>query len=183
MQQRQVAPPPRTSMTYSTQFGAIAAKPVPKPFSPSDIAELLRQVNGSSNRVQVLVQSPQLVVLFVPPAQEIDAMQVAPGETALPHASAAKLLRRLQTEGSANAASFGAPPTDLASHPIVRDLTAREIDVLRLIAKGFQAPQVASVLSLSAHTVRGYVRDVYRKLGISSRAEATMEAMQRGLVR
>jgi DNA-binding CsgD family transcriptional regulator len=62
-------------------------------------------------------------------------------------------------------------------------LTARELDVLRLIAKGYQAPEVAGMLGLSAHTVRGYVREVYRKLGISSRAEATLEALQRGLVR
>lgn len=80
----------------------------------------------------------------------------------------------LQTAPSANAPSFGPAP---------RALTARELDVLRLIAKGYQAPEVAAVLGLSAHTVRGYVRDVYRKLGISSRAEATLEALQRGLVR
>ena len=62
-------------------------------------------------------------------------------------------------------------------------LTGREVDVLRLIAKGYKAPEAAGLLGLSRHTVTGYVREIYRKLGISSRAEAAMEAARRGLVR
>ncbi len=61
-------------------------------------------------------------------------------------------------------------------------LTDREVDVLRLIAKGYKAPEAASLLGLSHHTVSGYVRDIYRKLGITSRAEAALEATRRGLV-
>jgi DNA-binding NarL/FixJ family response regulator len=61
-------------------------------------------------------------------------------------------------------------------------LTDREVDVLRLIAKGYKSPEVASLLGLSPHTVNGYVRDIYRKLGITSRAEAALEATRRGLV-
>ena len=61
-------------------------------------------------------------------------------------------------------------------------LTDREVDVLRLIAKGYKSPEAASLLGLSHHTVSGYVRDIYRKLGISSRAEAALEASRRGLV-
>ena len=63
-----------------------------------------------------------------------------------------------------------------------KQLTEREIDVLRLIAKGYKAPEVAPLLGITAHTVSSYVRDIYRKLGISSRAEAAMEAAKRGLV-
>lgn len=61
-------------------------------------------------------------------------------------------------------------------------LTDREADVLRLIAKGYRAPEVAPLLGLTSSTVSSYVRDIYRKLGISSRAEATLEAARRGLV-
>jgi DNA-binding NarL/FixJ family response regulator len=61
-------------------------------------------------------------------------------------------------------------------------LTDREVDVLRLIAKGYKSPEAASLLGLSHHTVSGYVRDIYRKLGITSRAEAALEASRRGLV-
>lgn len=61
-------------------------------------------------------------------------------------------------------------------------LTQREIDVLRLIAKGYRSGEVGSLLGLTASTVASYVREIYRKLGISSRAEAAMEAARRGLV-
>ncbi len=61
-------------------------------------------------------------------------------------------------------------------------LTERESDTLKLIAKGFNVPKIAELLGISKHTVAGYVRDVYRKLSVSSRAEATMAAAQRGLV-
>lgn len=63
-----------------------------------------------------------------------------------------------------------------------RQLTQREVDVLRLIGKGYKVPEAAGLLGISAHTVTSYVRDIYRKLGISSRAEAAVEAARRGLV-
>lgn len=66
--------------------------------------------------------------------------------------------------------------------PQPMSLTDREIDVLRLIAKGYTAPEASELLGISAHTVTSYIRDIYRKLGISSRAEATLEAARRGLV-
>ena len=61
-----------------------------------------------------------------------------------------------------------------------RQLT--EVDVLRLIGKGYKVPEAATLLGISAHTVTSYVRDIYRKLDISSRAEAAVEAARRGLV-
>ena len=61
-------------------------------------------------------------------------------------------------------------------------MTARETDVLRLIAKGHTVVEVAGLLGLSRHTAAGYLKDVYRKLSVSSRAEATLVATRRGLV-
>ncbi|RYY82149.1 MAG: LuxR family transcriptional regulator, partial [Comamonadaceae bacterium] len=69
-----------------------------------------------------------------------------------------------------------------AAAPLQVKLTEREVDVLRLIAKGYRSPEVGPLLGISPTTVSGYVRDIYRKLGISSRAEAAMEAARRGLV-
>ena len=61
-------------------------------------------------------------------------------------------------------------------------LTPREVEVLTLLSKGITIAGVAEVLSLSRHTVGGYVKDLYRKLNVSTRAEATLEAARRGLV-
>lgn len=62
-------------------------------------------------------------------------------------------------------------------------LTARETEVLRLVAKGFTRGEIAEQLDLSSHTVVDYVKSLYRKLNVSSRAEAAVEATRRGLVR
>lgn len=61
-------------------------------------------------------------------------------------------------------------------------LTARESEVLQQVAKGFTVQEVADSLGLSRHTVAGYLKDIYRKLSVSSRAEATLEAARRGLI-
>ncbi len=61
-------------------------------------------------------------------------------------------------------------------------LTPRETDVLRLTAKGLTLQGVADALGISRHTVSGYLKDIYRKLSVCTRAEATLEAARRGLV-
>ena len=61
-------------------------------------------------------------------------------------------------------------------------LTPRETEVLRLTAKGLTLNEVAEALGLSRHTVAGYLKEIYRKLSVGTRAEATLEAARRGLV-
>jgi predicted ATPase/DNA-binding CsgD family transcriptional regulator len=60
-------------------------------------------------------------------------------------------------------------------------LTAREVEVLRLIAAGLTDAQVADRLVLSVRTVHSHVRSIYRKLGVSSRTAATGYAFRQGL--
>ncbi len=72
--------------------------------------------------------------------------------------------------------------TPAAPAPAETDLTPRETEVLRLTAKGMTRQEVAQALGISAHTVAGYLKEVYRKLAVSSRAEAALEAVRRGLV-
>lgn len=61
-------------------------------------------------------------------------------------------------------------------------LTARETEVLQRVAKGYTLPEIAQQFGLSRHTVSDYIKQVYRKLNVSSRAEAALEAARRGLV-
>ena len=67
---------------------------------------------------------------------------------------------------------------------IIQDspLTKRESDVLALIGAGSSAPEVASTLKISKYTVEDHLKHVYRKLGISSRAEAALAARKLKLV-
>ena len=60
-------------------------------------------------------------------------------------------------------------------------LTERESEVLLRVAKGFTLPEIGVQLSLSRHTIADYVKQIYRKLNVSSRAEAALEAQRLGL--
>jgi DNA-binding NarL/FixJ family response regulator len=70
------------------------------------------------------------------------------------------------------------PPSD----PELDQLTARERDVLRLIARGYAYKEVARRLNLSVKTVETHVSSVLRKLQLSSRHELTRWATERRLV-
>ena len=61
-------------------------------------------------------------------------------------------------------------------------LTNREKQVLVYIAKGYQVAEIAYELKLSSHTISGYIKTIYQKLHISSRAEAALLAQQYGLI-
>ena len=73
---------------------------------------------------------------------------------------------------------FEPPPSTGAEYA----LTEREREVLTLVAKGLTLNQVADMLGISRHTTAGYVKTIYRKLNISSRAEAVAEASRLGLI-
>lgn len=60
-------------------------------------------------------------------------------------------------------------------------LTDREAEVLSLIARGLRNTEAAAAMKIAESTVAGYIKIIYRKLGISSRAEAAWHANRLGL--
>jgi ATP/maltotriose-dependent transcriptional regulator MalT len=65
--------------------------------------------------------------------------------------------------------------------PTPAGLTAREVEVLRLVAEGKTNREIAKALVLSDHTVRRHLQNIFNKIGVSSRAGATAFAFQRDL--
>jgi HD-GYP domain-containing protein (c-di-GMP phosphodiesterase class II) len=63
-----------------------------------------------------------------------------------------------------------------------RGLTDREAQVLRLLARGLQTKQIARALAISVKTADHHIQNVYRKIGVSTRAAAALFAMEHGLV-
>jgi len=61
-------------------------------------------------------------------------------------------------------------------------LTEREVEVVGLLARGLQTKQIARELDISAKTVDRHIQNSYRKIGVSSRAGATLYATENGLV-
>ena len=92
--------------------------------------------------------------------------RITDGEPPLSPAVARKLVKHFQEVST---------PT---SEP---PLTPREREVLALLARGLTLVEIARLLELSRHTVGDYVKSLYRKLNISSRAEAALLARNIGL--
>lgn len=61
-------------------------------------------------------------------------------------------------------------------------LTEREMDILRFLAKGYSNKAIAQALDIGVQTVKSHVAHVLGKLGVSSRTQAVLQAMQAGLI-
>lgn len=102
------------------------------------------------------------------------------------HADVAGLLRREARDGRLDAESVEAVLTaaghrsEPRSGPSSR-LTAREVEVLRLVAQGRSNREIGSTLFIAEKTARNHVERVYAKLGVSNRTQATLAAIDRGL--
>ena len=57
-------------------------------------------------------------------------------------------------------------------------LTPREIEVLKLCAKGYSNPQIADSLTISPHTVKAHLGNIFEKLRVSSRVIAVLKAVK-----
>jgi len=66
--------------------------------------------------------------------------------------------------------------------PSAAELTARELDVLRLLAEGLPNKAIAQRLAISEHTVKFHLNAILGKLGAQSRTEAVVQAIRRGLI-
>jgi len=62
-------------------------------------------------------------------------------------------------------------------------LSARETEILQLLAKGMSFNEIGEILGISPHTVTAHIKKIYRKLAVHSRGEAVYEATQMGLLR
>jgi DNA-binding NarL/FixJ family response regulator len=75
-------------------------------------------------------------------------------------------------------------PARIVSHLIDPEpvLTGREVEVVRLVARGLSNRAIAAALFLTEATVKTHLIRLYRKLGADNRAGAVSEAVRRGLV-
>lgn len=70
-----------------------------------------------------------------------------------------------------------------APEDLIESLTAREMDILRLMVEGLTNQAIGDVLGLSAGTVKGYAQTVMHKLGTNDRTQAAVKAIRMGLVK
>jgi DNA-binding CsgD family transcriptional regulator len=110
-----------------------------------------------------------------------------PHRASLTRGDAASELRRAARDGELDGAAVDAVLA-AAGHPVrrkptaPRGLTPREIEVLVLVQRGATTRAVAEKLGITPKTAGNHIERIYAKIGVSTRAEAAMFAMQHGLV-
>jgi DNA-binding NarL/FixJ family response regulator len=111
------------------------------------------------------------------PAKMIDEIRsLASGGSPISPIIARQVLVRFRQSGSSSS-----EPQEHAAAPSSL-LSGREKEVLNFITRGFTAQEIATLMQLSPFTVRSFVRRIYSKLKVSSKAEAIYEARTLGLL-
>jgi ATP/maltotriose-dependent transcriptional regulator MalT len=78
---------------------------------------------------------------------------------------------------------LGPAPAALVAAEAHQLLTAREAEILRLLAAGLTNPQIAAQLVIGAGTVKTHTLNIYRKLDVANRTQAITRAQEFGLLR
>ena len=154
--------------------------------------EVTRQVKRKWPSIEVLI-----FTIFDEEEKVLDAVKAGASGYLLKGASSEKILdaiREVKAGGSVIQPSlarrllrhFRVPETEAKSafreEPPTRPLTEREVEILRLIAKGLSNNEAAGVLDLSRATVRTHLEHIYDKLEVTNRVEAVTEGLRKGLI-
>jgi DNA-binding NarL/FixJ family response regulator len=161
---------------------ALARKRSGRQFDPT-LAALLcaraEEIFGGIDAVlawrTVIAAEPALAVELSP-----DQLARAVRRRDLPARPGARGRRRVRLDARAPAASPG--PAGRGGGGRDASLTAREVEVLVLLARGLSNKQIAERLVITPKTAGNHVEHIYAKIGASSRAAAAMFAVQHGLL-
>lgn len=161
--------------------------------------EALRQIERGSPNVQAVVLTVSAEDADVLGALEAGACgyllkdtrvdrladgirQAAEGHMVLSGEVAQALMARVRANTDANAVRARVKAGEEAAMDERPALTPREEEVLRLIAQGADNVAIGLELSISPHTVKQYVTNIFEKLGVRSRVQAAVYAVRAGLV-
>ncbi|MFI8971660.1 LuxR C-terminal-related transcriptional regulator [Nocardia asteroides] len=154
--------------------------------------------NGAVATAEVLRVSPHSRVLVLSASAErddvLDAIKAGASGYLVKSASAAELVDAVRATAAGQpvftpglAGLVLGEYRRMATAPVAADqphrpsLTERETEVLRMVAKGLSAKQIASRLNLSHRTVENHVQATLRKLQLANRVELTRYAIEQGL--
>ena len=65
----------------------------------------------------------------------------------------------------------------------LKELCEREIDILRLLADGYENKQIADILYISSHTVKAQISSILKKLKAKNRTQAVSTAFRKGIIK
>ena len=133
------------------------------------------------DRFEVLVEELQKIVRGQPPLSPAIARRLLThfrsGDASVPNGAA---------HGTHTPASSAPSPSPQAATVLIaaehERLTPRESEVLTYLSKGFTIKEIAALMGIKWFTVNDHIKSIYKKLNVSSRAEAAVLASKQGLV-
>ena len=143
------------SVLSSVEAGALGY--IHKDFTPDNIALTILEMKAGASPISPMIARRVLA--------KYQAMHLVERDAA-------------PTPGASNAQPL--PAADAAGRAL---LSAREQDVLELIARGFSYGEISRLKAVSVHTIQSHIKNLYAKLAVHSRSEAVYEATRMGLLR
>ena len=131
------------------------------------------------DRFEVLVEELQKIVRGQPPLSPAIARRLLTHFRPAGSAEAGRADSGLSSAGSAFQSSRPVPIEKPIDH---ERLTPRESEVLTYLSKGFTIKEIAALMGIKWFTVNDHIKSIYKKLNVSSRAEAAVLASKQGLV-
>ncbi len=129
------------------------------------------------DRFEVLVEELQKIVRGQPPLSPAIARRL------LTHFRSGSEGDAGKATGLSSAGFTTSKPVPLVEKPLDHErLTPRESEVLTYLSKGFTIKEIASLMGIKWFTVNDHIKSIYKKLNVSSRAEAAVLASKQGLV-
>ena len=129
------------------------------------------------DRFEVLVEELQKIVRGQPPLSPAIARRL------LTHFRSGSGPEAAPDSGFMNATGFSTSrPVPIEKQPDHERLTPRETEVLTYLSKGFTIKEIANLMGIKWFTVNDHIKSIYKKLNVSSRAEAAVLASKQGLV-
>src|SRR3990167_6813856 len=133
------------------------------------------------DRFEVLVEELQKIVRGQPPLSPAIARRLL---THFRHGGRLSGDRPAPDSGFNSSQDFAttSAPVPIGKVPDHERLTPRESEVLTYLSKGFTIKEIASLMGIKWFTVNDHIKSIYKKLNVSSRAEAAVLATKQGLV-
>lgn len=180
---------------YHTAEAALTDLPAQKP----DVALVdinLPGMNGIELVVKLKMKLPGLQILILTSYEEsnliFDALRAGASGYLLKKAIPDELIQAIEdVQGGGSPMSFQVARKVVSffrhlerpaqkAHPDVQELSAREQEILALLAQGYLIKEISNQLGIAFHTVRTHLRNIYEKLHVQSRSEAILKFLGRG---
>lgn len=147
-------------------------------------------INGDEATARILAEKPDIRVLVLTTYESDDsiltAIEAGASGYLLKAAPQEELLAGIRSVARGKVAlapRIAALLVNRMQRPVAPSLTARELEVLRLVAQGLSNPAIAQELFLSPATVKTHLLRAFEKLDVSDRTRAVTKAMELGLLR